>query len=396
MGSAKNDGAWDWRRLKDEDPAAKSTAWAHLIQTPWMARMIPPQHRTEVLVAGVAGWSRDGVSWSAVKLARTFHETLGISFQSPDPQRYVDALLYGLTLAWGVEVTAFSLSAEEAAVGFAVCDLIAKPPGKSMNRRGGVGIKGERHSPGKSAKPETNSGMALDEEAGARADDREGGGGPAAAEEGEEEELTYKEPSFKNARWMRKRPGAPRWTVKLCRLVERLMEAEESETETEVSTIIDDVWQLLLDCDKSGKDAVKAKIKEIKKKNKKKAKKQRRKEKKKEMKERRSSRRGKGRRMSSDSESSSTDSSSDSASDTSSTASSSSSGHHSKRKGRGGTQGSTSQPEFKWIDGKRHFRSKKTGDWVNCENPPKTACPECGGHHWWFDREKHGCKGRRK
>ena len=82
MGSANNDGAWDWRRLKDEDPAAKSTAWAHLIQTPWMARMIPHQHRTEVLVAGVAGWSRDGVSWSAVKLARTFHETLGISFQS--------------------------------------------------------------------------------------------------------------------------------------------------------------------------------------------------------------------------------------------------------------------------------------------------------------------------
>ena len=71
MGSAKNDGAWDWRRLKDEDPAAKSTAWAHVIQTPWMARMIPLQHRTEVLVAGVAGWSRDGVSWSAVKLART-------------------------------------------------------------------------------------------------------------------------------------------------------------------------------------------------------------------------------------------------------------------------------------------------------------------------------------
>ena len=49
------------------------------------------------------------------------------------------------------------------------------------------------------------------------------------------------------------------------------MEAEESETATEVSTIIDDVWQLLLDCDKSGKDAVKAKIKEVKKRNKKKA-----------------------------------------------------------------------------------------------------------------------------
>ena len=257
-------------------------------------------------------------------------------------------LLYGLTLAWGLEVTAFSLSVDEAAVGFAVCDCQAAC--KMASRRGGVGIKGERHSQGKNAKPETNSGMAVDEEAGAAAGEREGGGGLAAAEE---DELTYKEPSFKNARWMRKRPGALRWTGKLCRLLQRLMEAEESETVTEVSTIIDDVWQLLLDCDKSGKDAVKAKIKEVKKRNKKKAKKQRRKEKKKEMKERRSSRRGKGRRRSSDSDSSSTDSSSDSASDTSSSASSSSSGRHSKRKSRGGTQGSTSQPEFKWIDGMR-------------------------------------------
>ena len=65
-------------------------------------------------------------------------------------------------------------------------------------------------------------------------------------------------------------------------------------------------------------------------------------------------------------------------------------------KAKGGGQRSANQLEFKWIDGKRHFKSKKSGDWVCCEGPPKSACPDCGGHHWWFDREKFGCKGRPK
>ena len=32
-------------------------------------------------------------------MARAFHEAVGLSFQSVDEQNYMDAVLYGLTLA---------------------------------------------------------------------------------------------------------------------------------------------------------------------------------------------------------------------------------------------------------------------------------------------------------
>ena len=173
------------------------------------------------------------------------------------------------------------------------------------------------------------------------------------------------------------------------------MDADETEEETDVGAIVYEIWKILLDCDKSRKDALKSKIKEHKKKQKHKEKKQRKKERRKEKKGRKSSRRGKGRRGSPASTSSSSDSSnSDSDTGSPSSGSSGSSGRLTRRpKDRGGQKGAP-QPEFKWIDGKRHFKSKKSGDWVCCEGPPKSACPDCGGHHWWFDREKFGCKGR--
>ena len=96
-----NDGAWDWTRLKDENASAKAQAWRHVLQTPWMARMVPLQHRLEVLMSGVAGWGPGATQWSTPQLARSFHEALGVSFQSPDPQHHMDAMLYGLTMARG-------------------------------------------------------------------------------------------------------------------------------------------------------------------------------------------------------------------------------------------------------------------------------------------------------
>ena len=76
-----NDGAWDWTRLNDENASAKAQAWHHLLQTPWMARMVPLQHRLEVLMSGVAGWGPRATQWSPTQLARSFHEALGVSFQ---------------------------------------------------------------------------------------------------------------------------------------------------------------------------------------------------------------------------------------------------------------------------------------------------------------------------
>ena len=95
MSSRQNEGAWDWSRLKDDSPAVKAKAWALLIQTPWMARMVPHQHRLKALMAGAAGWSTKVGPWSAAKMERSYHEIL----------------LYGLVLAWGTEVTSFDLSA---------------------------------------------------------------------------------------------------------------------------------------------------------------------------------------------------------------------------------------------------------------------------------------------
>ena len=63
--------------------------------------MAPLQHRTQVLMAGVAGWGLEGGGWIPEHMARAYVEALGISFQSFDPQKYLDMLLYGLTLAWG-------------------------------------------------------------------------------------------------------------------------------------------------------------------------------------------------------------------------------------------------------------------------------------------------------
>ena len=167
------------------------------------------------------------------------------------------------------------------------------------------------------------------------------------------------------------------------------MEADETEAETDMGAFVNDLWKILLDCDKSGKDTLKTKIKEHKKKQKHKEKKQRKKERRKEKKGRKLSKRSKGRCGSPDSTSSSSDSSSsDSDSGSSLSGSSSSSGRSSKRQKEQGGQKSANHPEFKWIDGKRHFKSKKSGD---------TKGPlDCGGHHWWFDREKFGCKGRQK
>ena len=52
-----------------------------------------------VLMAGVAGWGPDGGAWSPAHMARAYHEALGVPFHSADPQKYLDALLYGLNLA---------------------------------------------------------------------------------------------------------------------------------------------------------------------------------------------------------------------------------------------------------------------------------------------------------
>ena len=119
-----------------------SNAWTHLLQTPWMAHMVPLQHRTEVLMAGVVRWGPKGGAWGPTHMAPVYHGALGISFQSAGPKKYLDALLYGLTLAWGTEIMSFNWTPDDAAVSFAICDLASREPARPR------GLQIRRHTGG--------------------------------------------------------------------------------------------------------------------------------------------------------------------------------------------------------------------------------------------------------
>ena len=212
MGTTVNEGAWGWTRLKDDSLVVESNARAHLLQTPWMAHMVPLQHSTEVLMAGVAGWGLDRGSWGPSSMARAYHEALGVSLQSAYPHHELDARLYGLTLIWGTKNTCFHLPSVAAAVSFAISDLVSK----ELVRHGGqiyAGTEaGMRYTP-ESLQTEKCVSIAVDEEAKGEHIQVGGTAGVGAREEDKgRPEMAHTEPRYKNAVWVHKTPGAPRWT----------------------------------------------------------------------------------------------------------------------------------------------------------------------------------------
>ena len=48
-------------------------------------------------MASAASWGVEVGPWSAPKMARSYHQALGVVFASNDSQKYIDVLLYGLT-----------------------------------------------------------------------------------------------------------------------------------------------------------------------------------------------------------------------------------------------------------------------------------------------------------
>ena len=140
---------------------------------------------------------------------------------------------------------------------------------------------------------------------------------------------------------------------------------------------------MMLRCDTQGKDHLKKKHKENKRKEKRKGKKAKKKEQKKKK---------KGKKHSSK-DSSSSDSSSDSSTSTSSS-SSSSSDRKACRSSKGSTPTSRKGPNFKVINGSRHFLDR-AGNWINCSKPLATACKFCISHHWYWEAAEHGCTGGR-
>ena len=156
-------------------------------------------------MAGVVGWGPEGGSRGPSDMARAYHEAPGVSFQSAEHQKYMDAPLYGLTLVWGTEVTSFNVTPDAVAVSLAICDLVSKDP----VRFGGLKYAGVQHggrsAPKKAPEAKKVSRMAVDVE---RKGDQVPMGTAPGDGVGEEDdvrpEMTHKEPSYKNARWPRK------------------------------------------------------------------------------------------------------------------------------------------------------------------------------------------------
>ena len=189
--------------------------------------------------------------------------------------------------------------------------------------------------------------------------------------------------SKKNMEMLHKRPGAPKYVRHFVRLISEL--AEEHDGVVEFGPVEVKIWEVLLKCDEKGKKHLKDEEKIRRSKEKERKKKEKRGARKKSDKERKSkkkklSRSGKWSDSSSDSPSTS-DSWSGSSSDDSSDTDSSSSGDRNDRRGGGAERRSRpSQFEFRWINGKKHFRMRN-GQWQDCSGPPSKECRYCGKRH---------------
>ena len=204
--------------------------------------------------------------------------------------------------------------------------------------------------------------------------------------EGAAEVVNHAKVLSKNMKMLRKRPGAPKYVRHFVRLISELAEGHDGAVE--FGPVEVKIWEVLVKCDEKGKKHLKdeekirrSKEKEHKKKEKRRARKKGEKERK--SKKKKSSKLGKWSDSSSDSLSTS-DSSSSSSSDDSSDMDSSSSGDRKDRRGGGVERRSRpSQFEFRWINGKKHFRMRN-GQWQDCSGPPSKECRCCGKRLWAF------------
>ena len=384
------EGAWSWEKLRAQDENVLDWAWCSLMGEHWRAAEVPTESRHGVLDAGVRFWTKTA-RLNTSKLALLFNRTLNVCLVCKNFMAYRDAFLFGLSLAWGIEVPDLELAQPQSEAAFELCaslqDLERAAAG-GHHHGGHVGTIDAGPSAGtQPGKVPAGGGIGADDEDGKE-------------ERGERDK--WNRLTTRAVRSMRRRAGAPRWTIKLCKALESQLREDEEMGAEGPPPLAAKVWKILLDCDVTGADDLKAKMKEKRRKEKKKARRQRKKDRK---------RKGKGRAgkdNSSDSEDSST-----SGSGTTSSSSSSSSGRSRGRRRRSpqrstarhagssiagrkegeiwrGT-GSAANTEFTLLNGRRHFKSKRTGAWEDCTDPPKTKCGDCGQAHWYFDRDEWGC-----
>ena len=178
------------------------------------------------------------------------------------------------------------------------------------------------------------------------------------------------------------------------RLISEL--AEEHDGAVELGPVEVKIWEVCVMCDEKGKKHLKdeekirrSKQKECKKKEKRRARKKSEKERK--SKKKKSSRSGKWSDSSSDSSSTSVLSSGSSCDDSLDTDSSSSGDRKDRRGGGAERRSRPRQLEFRWINGKKHFRMRN-GHRQDCSGPPSRECRYCGKRHWVFQAQEFGCR----
>ena len=200
----------------------------------------------------------------------------------------------------------------------------------------------------------------------------------------DEEESPYEVLNLENVRKIRKRPGSPKWTVRISKALRDYLQQPERADEHSMAIAI---WDVMRKTDRQRNAYLKE---EWKNKHIKKEKKKRRRERKKAKKAGHKNKKGR-RRKSRD-----TDSSNGTTSECSDSSDSSSSSQSSGKSGRQkATQpanaGRKGKVEIRIVDGRRDFWSKKSQRWIDCTNPPDVPCPKCEQRHWYHEAEAFGC-----
>ena len=150
---------------------------------------------------------------------------------------YRDALLFGMMLNRGREVQSFDLTTEQSATAFALAQRLAVQPPPSATQT-----------------PMATDGAQEYTEAGEQTPDKS-------------QKLRYDALTIKNAKAIRKRTGATRWTRKLAKALEHSLKAQREPPEEECTPgqpalemqvqigeeLAAGVWCIILDCGDWGK-----------------------------------------------------------------------------------------------------------------------------------------------
>ena len=179
------------------------------------------------------------------------------------------------------------------------------------------------------------------------------------------------EPSKRNVRKPRKRPGGIKWVRKLGQLLET-----QNDWDADLPPWAHGVWNIILSMDKLGKPYLKDKARAQREKQKRKARK----------KAKQQARKAAGKKARDSSELSKSESTSSSSDESSDSSTSNGESHPGKRRFTHKAEAvSSGALEFKIING------KQAGKWVDCGGPPSKLCKRFGQRHGWHERKEFNC-----